>query len=125
MRGKKGIGIKKLSKSYPFSSRTIRRYLKKKPWGKYRVAIKKPGLSPKNIFDRKKFYKKALNFGINNILNKVAFSDEMPARLNGTINKQNTGVRDILNLKNRPVEYFFKNKSISLHIWGGFILYQE
>ncbi len=37
IRGKKGIGIKKLSKSYKFSGTTIRRYLKKQSWGKYRV----------------------------------------------------------------------------------------
>ncbi len=36
--------------------------------------------------------------------------------MNGTINRQNTGVRDIL--KNRPIEYSFKNKFISLHVWG-------
>ncbi len=32
-------------------------------------AIRKPGLSTKNILDREKFYGKALNFGINNVLN--------------------------------------------------------
>ncbi len=73
-------------------------------------------MSTKNILDREKLYGKALNFGINNVLNNVAFSDEMPARLNGTINRQNTGVRDIL--KHRPIEYSYKNKSISLHVWG-------
>ena len=77
-------------------------------------AIRKPGLSTKNILDREKFYGKALNFGINNVLNNVVFSDEMPVRLNGKINRKNNGVRDIL--KHRPIEYSFKKKSIFLHV---------
>ena len=46
---------------------------------------------------------------------------QMPARLNGTINKQNTGVRDIL--KNRPVGIFLAKINPFPYTYGD--LYQE
>ena len=79
-------------------------------------ATTKPGLSEKNVKDRKIFYKKVKNFGIKKAMLNVGFSDEMPARLCGTINKQNTGVRDVKEKK--PILYSFSNKSVTLGIWA-------
>ncbi len=56
IRGKQGIGIKKVERKYNISSRTIRRWLKTQPWGKYKVLKIKPYLSPKNIKDRQKLF---------------------------------------------------------------------
>ncbi len=46
----------------------------------------------------------------------VAFSDELPARLNTTYNLQNQGVRGYS--EDQPVAFTFKDKSITFHIWA-------
>ena len=47
LKGKRGVGIKKLGLKLDLSSPTIRRWLKTKPWGQYLTVKKKPGLSKK------------------------------------------------------------------------------
>ena len=71
LEGKKVSELKNCQNLINFLAQQYEDTLKRNHGAKYRVAIRKPGLSTKNIVDRKKFYKKALNFGINNILNKI------------------------------------------------------
>ena len=62
LKGKKGVGIKKLAENYDFSGKTIWRWLHQQPWGHYLKYKKKP--APKNIEDRKLMVKKVRKFGI-------------------------------------------------------------
>ena len=116
IKGKRGAGIKKIAKMVKISSKTIRSWLKKQDWGKYLSPEKLPRLSPKNVQDRKIFYKKVKKFGLEKACLDVAFSDEMPVRLGGSYNKQNCGVTDFE--KNRPRYFSFKKRPIALHVWA-------
>ena len=73
-------------------------------------------LTKKNLEDRRLFYYKCKKFGIDKILKDVAFSDEMPAKLNENFNPNNMGCRDFK--KNRPIFVKFKNKFVSLNTYG-------
>ncbi len=112
----KSIGVKRAGKMVNLDSKTIRRWLNTKPWGQYLRPVKKLYLSEKNISDRKKFYRKIQKFGVQKVMKEVAFSDEMPAKLNSCMNSSNRGVRD--SKHNRPTLTVFKHKPISLHVWA-------
>ena len=116
MRGKPGVGTRTVEKIIDIPRSTIQRHLKKQEWGTYRVALKVPGLSKKNIEDRKKFWNQVRKFGIKNMIENVAFSDEMLARLSQPYNSHNMGTRDFK--KNRIHIPKFGKKAISLHVWA-------